>query len=39
MNKKDIIRCIGVLSTLGIGYAASMNMLVVAFVALMILWI
>ena len=39
MNKKEVIRYIGALSTLAIGYAASMNMLVVAFVALMILWI
>ncbi len=37
MTKDELIRFIGVLSTFVIGYAAGVNLLLVAFVAIMIL--
>ncbi len=37
MTKKDLIRCIGALLTFVIGYVANVNILLVAFVAIMIL--
>lgn len=37
ITKKDLIRCIGALLTFVIGYAANVNILLVAFVAIMIL--